>query len=58
MMNNPRPRHCSICREDTHQTYQHVDPPDWDMNIGALCCVVIGMMGLLAVILVSLCSHN
>ena len=50
-------RHCSICREDTHQTWQHVDPPDWDLNLPALTLVVIGGLGLLAAIITATMSH-
>ncbi len=48
---------CSICREDTHQTYQHVDPPDWDLNLPALTLIVIGGLGLLAAIIVATMSR-
>ena len=51
------PRHCSICREDTHQTYQHVDPPDWDLNLPALTLAVIGGLGLLAAIITATMSR-
>jgi len=57
-MATKRPRCCLICHEPTHQTWQHTDEPEWDLDIAALCCVTVGILGLIAVVIVTLCPHN
>ena len=52
-----KPRPCLVCHEPTHRTYQHVDEPVWDLDIAALAVIVVGMMGLAAVILTSTIPH-